>query len=40
MSGESGCYEFKDDPEDRLTSQNVAAETFFKSIKAELIFRR
>jgi hypothetical protein len=40
MSGESGCYEFKDDPEDRLTSQNVAAKTFFKSIEAELICRR
>jgi putative transposase len=46
MNGKSDCYECKDglrsrsvDPEGRLTSPNVAAETFFKIIKAELIWR-
>jgi putative transposase len=47
MSGKGNCYEFKDglrsrsdDPGDHLTSQNAAVETFFKTIKAELIWRR
>jgi putative transposase len=46
MSGKGNCYEFKDglrsrsdDPGDHLTSQNAAVETFFKTIKAELIWR-
>jgi putative transposase len=44
MSGKDKCYEFKDglrsrsvDPADHLKSQNAAVETFFKTIKAELI---
>lgn len=46
MSGKGNCYEFKDglqsrsdDPGDHLKSQNAAMETFFKTIKAELIWR-
>jgi putative transposase len=46
MSGKGNCYAFKDglrsrsdDPGDPLTSQNAAVETFFKTIKAELIWR-
>lgn len=46
MSGKGNCYEFKDglqsrsdDLRDHLKSQNAAVETFFKTIKAELIWR-
>jgi len=46
MSGKGNCYEFKqirasgsNDPMDHLKAQNAAMETFFKSIKAELIWR-
>ena len=47
MSGKGNCYEFKlvrasglNDPGDRSKAQNAAVETFFKTIKAELIWRR
>ena len=46
MISSDNCYAFKDglrsrsdDPGDPLTSQNAAVETFFKTIKAELIWR-
>ncbi len=47
MSGKANCYEFKqvrasglNDPGDHSTAQNAAIETFFKTIKAELTWRR
>jgi transposase InsO family protein len=47
MSGKGNCHEFKavrarglTDPVDLSKAQNAAAETFFKTIKAELIGRR
>jgi hypothetical protein len=47
MSGKGNCYEFKpvraggsNDPGDHSKAQNAAVETFFKTIKAELIWRR
>ena len=47
MSGKGNCYEFKlvrasglNDPLDHSKAQNAAVETFFKSLKAELIWRR
>ena len=47
MSGKGNCYEFKlvrasglNDPGDHSKAQNAAVETFFKMIKAELIWRR
>lgn len=46
MSGKGNCYEFKlvrvsglTDPGDQSKAQNAAVETFFKTIKAELIWR-
>jgi len=46
MSGKGNCYEFKDglrsrsdDLGDHLKSLNAAVEAFFKTIKAELIWR-
>ena len=46
MSGKGNCYEFKpirpsgpNDPVDRLEAQNAVVETFFKTIKSELIWR-
>ena len=46
MSGKGNCYEFKlvrasglNDPWDHSKAQNAAVETFFKSLKAELIWR-
>jgi transposase InsO family protein len=47
MSGKGNCYEFKQvrasgskDPGDHLKAQNAVVETFFKTIKAELIWRQ
>ena len=47
MSGTGNCYEFKDglrsrsdDLGDHLKSLNAAVETFFKTIKAELLWQR
>jgi transposase InsO family protein len=47
MSGKGNCYEFKlvrasglNDPGDHSKAQNAAVESFFKTIKAELIWRR
>ena len=47
MSGKGNCYEFKlvrasglNDPGDHSKAQNAAVATFFKKIKAELIWRR
>ena len=47
MSGKGNCYEFKlvrasglNDPVDHSNAQYAAVETFFKTIKAELIWRR
>lgn len=46
MSGTGNCYEFKDglrsrsdDPGDHLKSQNPTVETFFKTIKAKLLWQ-
>ena len=47
MSGKGNCHEFNpvraggsNDPGDHSKAQNAAVETFFKTIKAELIWRR
>jgi len=47
MSGKGNCYEFKlvrasglNDPGDHSKAQNAAVETFFKTIKAGMIWRR
>ena len=47
MSGKGNCYEFKDglrsrsdDLGDHLKSLNAAVETFFKTIKAEMLWQR
>ena len=47
MSGKGNCWEFKDglrsrsdDPGDHLKSQNAITETFFKTLKAEMIWRK
>jgi transposase InsO family protein len=47
MSGKGNCYKFKlvrasglNDLKDHSKAQNTAVETFFKTIKAELIWRQ
>ncbi|MEN8723502.1 MAG: IS3 family transposase [Alphaproteobacteria bacterium] len=46
MSGKGNCYEFKqvrasglNDPVDHSKPQNTAVEAFFKTLKAELVWR-
>lgn len=47
MSDKGNCYEFKtvrasglNDPGDHSEAQNAAVETFFQTIKAEMIWRQ